>query len=211
ELEVQRKEFELEASVIKAANAEQRRIEIMAEAERLRLAKEASGRAEALRAQGIAEAEIAATRGRAEAEVVKARGEAEAEVVRAKGQAEADAMQKRADAYERYTEAAILDRMLANLPEMASAFAGALHQVDRITIVSAGDGKGGPSALTGEVAKMVAQIPEVIESITGRSVGALLSELRTGHAAVPLAEGSSAGSTPAAKTAPTSPISVKPS
>ncbi|MEB3196017.1 MAG: SPFH domain-containing protein, partial [Candidatus Sericytochromatia bacterium] len=42
ELEVQRKEFELEASVIKAANAEQRRIEIMAEAERLRLAKEAS-------------------------------------------------------------------------------------------------------------------------------------------------------------------------
>lgn len=178
ELEVQRRELELEATMIKQANAEQRRIEIMAEAERQKIAREATGRAEALRAQGQAEAEIAAMRGKAEAEVIRSRGEAEAEVVRAKGNAEAEAMQKRADAYERYTEAAILDGIMASLPQMAQAFASSLSQVDKITIVSAGDGKNGPSALTGEVAKMVAQIPEVIHTITGHSLQDLLGQVR---------------------------------
>jgi flotillin len=192
ELEVQRRELELEATMIKQANAEQRRIEIMAEAERQRLGREATGRAEALREQGRAESEVVAMRGKAEAEALKARGEAEADIVRAKGQAEADAMQKRADAYERYTEAAILDRMLASLPEMATAFSQSLQQVDKITIVSAGDGRGGPSALTGEVAKMVAQLPEVVQSITGQSIGDLLDRVR----------GAAAAQAPAAAEAP---------
>ena len=175
---MQRRELELEATMIKQANAEQRRIEIMAEAERQRLGREAAGRAEALREQGRAEAEVTSMRGKAEAEALKARGEAEADIVRAKGQAEADAMQKRADAYERYTEAAILDRMLASLPEMATAFSQALQKVDKITIVSAGDGKAGASALTGEVAKMVAQLPEVVQTITGHSISDLLNRVR---------------------------------
>lgn len=182
ELEVQRRELELEATMIKQANAEQRRIEIMAEAERQRLQREATGKAEALREQGKAEAEVTALRGEAEAKIVQARGQAEAEVVRAKGAAEAEAMQKRADAYERYTEAAILDRMLASLPEMAQAFSSSLASVDKITIVSAGDGKGGASALTGEVAKMVAQLPEVVETITGYKVGELLDRVKAAPA-----------------------------
>ncbi|MEB3223499.1 MAG: SPFH domain-containing protein [Candidatus Sericytochromatia bacterium] len=186
ELEVQRRELELEATMIKQANAEQRRIEIMAEAERQRLGREAAGRAEALREQGRAEAEVTSMRGKAEAEALKARGEAEADIVRAKGQAEADAMQKRADAYERYTEAAILDRMLASLPEMATAFSQSLQKVDKITIVSAGDGKAGASALTGEVAKMVAQLPEVVQTITGQSISDLLARVRGTAAAEPL-------------------------
>ena len=178
ELEVQRRELELEATMIKQANAEQRRIEIMAEAERQKTAREATGRAEALRAQGQAEAEVAAMRGKADAEVVRSRGEAEADVVRAKGNAEAEAMHKRADAYERYTEAAILDGILATLPQMAQAFSASLSQVDKITIVSTGDAKNGPSALTGEVAKMVAQIPEVVQTITGHSLQDLLGSIR---------------------------------
>lgn len=179
ELEVQRRELELEATTIKSAAAEQKRIEILASAERQRLSSEAAGRAEATRQQGNAEAEITLARGRAEAEIVKARGEAEAQVVAAKGQAEAEAMQKRADAYERYTQAAILDRMLASLPEMAAAFSQALASVDKITIVSTGDNKsGGASALTGEVAKMVAQMPAVVESITGMKVSDMLDTVR---------------------------------
>ncbi|MEB3285663.1 MAG: SPFH domain-containing protein [Candidatus Sericytochromatia bacterium] len=181
ELEVKRREFELEAMMIKQANADQRRIEILAEAERQKIAREASGRAEAFRAQGQAEAEITAMKGKAEAEVMRSRGEAEAEVVRAKGNAEAEAMHKRADAYERYTEAAILDGILASLPQMAQAFSNSLTQVDKITIVSAGDGKNGPSALTGEVAKMVAQIPEVIQAITGHSIQDLMNQIRKGN------------------------------
>ncbi len=183
ELEVQRRELELEATMIKQANAEQRRTQITAEGERQKTAIEATGRAEALREQGKSEAEVIALRGEAEARIVQAKGQAEAEVVRAKGEAEADAMQKRADAYERYTEAAILDRMLASLPEMSRAFAEALTKVDKITIVSTGDGKGGgASALTGEVAKMVAQLPEVVETITGYKMSELLDRVKAAPA-----------------------------
>jgi flotillin len=180
ELEVQRRELELEATVIKQAAAEQRRIEILAEAKRLQLAREAAGQAEATLAQG-----------RAEAEVTQVRGAAEAEVVRAKGQAEAEAMQKRADAYQQYNQAAVLDKMLTGMPEMARAFAQALASVDRIAIVSTGDGRSsGASQLTGEVAKMVAQMPELVEALTGRKVGDLLAQLQgVGNTAEPRANG----------------------
>ncbi|MDB5097766.1 MAG: band 7 protein [Cyanobacteria bacterium RYN_339] len=179
ELEVRRRELELQATTIKQAEAEQRRVMILAEADKQKIFMEAAGRAEAIRQQGNAEAEITLARGKAEAEIIKTRGEAEAAVVAAKGQAEAEAMQKKADAYERYTQAAILDRMLSSLPEMAQAFASALASVDKITIVSTGDGKGGgASALTGEVAKMVAQMPAMVETITGMKVSDLLDQVR---------------------------------
>jgi hypothetical protein len=59
----------------------------------------------------------------------------------------------------------------------------ALAGVDKVTIVSAGDGKGGgASALTGEVARMVAQLPEVVETITGYKVGELLDRVKAGAA-----------------------------
>ncbi|HEY9854303.1 MAG TPA: SPFH domain-containing protein, partial [Stenomitos sp.] len=132
ELEVQRRQLELEATVIRQSEAEQRKIEIMAEAERQKLAKEAAGRAEATREQGKADAEVSLLRGKAEADIVKAKGESEAEVVRAKGQAEADAMQLRADAYQKYNEKAILDRIVGELPAIASAFAEAYNKVDKI-------------------------------------------------------------------------------
>src|SRR5262245_33778355 len=168
ELEVKRRELELEATVIKQASAEQRRIEILAEAKRAQLAREAAGQAEAILQQG-----------KAEAEVTQLRGAAEAQVVLAKGQAEAEAMHKRADAFQEYNQAAVLDKMLTGMPEMARAFAQALSGVDRIAIVSTGEGRSsGASQLTGEVAKMVAQMPELVEALTGRKVGDLLAQLQ---------------------------------
>ena len=90
-------------------------------------------------------------------------------------------MQERADAYAQYNQAAILDRVLASLPGMATAFAESLAKVDKITIVSTGDGKngGGASALTGEVAKMIAQVPTVVESLTGIDVAELIRQVPT--------------------------------
>lgn len=157
ELEVQRREAELQATVVKQAEAEQRRVEILADAQRARLEREATGQAEAIRLQGTAEAEI----------------------VRAKGQAEADAMHLRAEAYQEYSQAAVLDKMLTGLPELARAFAQSLNNVDKITIVSTGDGQhGGVSALTGEMAKMVAQVPALVETLTGMGVGEIIDRLR---------------------------------
>jgi flotillin len=158
ELEVQRRERELEATLIKQAEAEQRRIEVLAEAQRQRLTLEAAGQAESIRLQGTAEAEV----------------------VRAKGQAEADAMHVRAAAFQEYNQAAVLDKLLTGMPEVAQAFAQALASVDKITVVSTGDGRtSGASAITGEVAKMVAQVPELFETLTGMRVADLMGRLNT--------------------------------
>ncbi len=168
ELEVQRREKELEATVTKPAEADQRRIEILADAQGQKLSREATGQAEALRQQGTAEAEV-----------TRLRGNAEAEIVRAKGQAEADAMHLRAAAYQQYNQAAVLDKLLSGMPEVARAFAQSLASVDKITVISTGDGRAnGVSAITGEVAKMVAQVPELFETLTGMRVSELMDRLQ---------------------------------
>ncbi len=168
ELEIQRRERELQATVIKQAEAERSKIEMMADAQRERTIREATGQAEGVRLQGQAEAEIQ-----------RLKGQAEADVVRAKGQAEANAMELRAEAYQQYTQAAMLDKLLTGLPEMARALSESLSNVDKITIVSTGDGRGGGvSNLTGEIAKMVAQVPEIFESLTGMKVSEIMSRLQ---------------------------------
>jgi flotillin len=156
ELEVARRQQELQSTVIKQAEAESRKIELLAEAQRQRITHEAAGTAEATRVEGLAEAEV----------------------VRAKGQAEADAMHLRAEAYQEYTQAAVLDKLLSSLPELARAFSASLAGVDKVTIVSTGDGsQGGVSAYTGEVARMVAQAPALIETLTGLKLDELIGRL----------------------------------
>jgi flotillin len=167
ELEIQRRDRELQATVIKAAEADRSKIELMADAQRERTIREATGQAEGVRLQGQADAEIQ-----------RLKGQAEADVVRAKGQAEADAMELRAEAYQQYNQAAMLDKLLSAMPEMARALSESLTKVDKITIVSTGDGgSGGASSLTGEIAKMVAQVPEIFETITGMKVSDIMNRL----------------------------------
>jgi flotillin len=157
QLEVQRRQQELEATVIKQAEAERARIQTLAEAQRQRLAAEAAGQAEATRLQGTAEAEI----------------------VKAKGEAEAEAMHLRAEAYKEYNQAAVLDKLITNMPEVVRALAGSLASVDKITVVSTGDSRSsGVSAVTGEVTKMVAQVPELFETLTGMKMGDLMDRLQ---------------------------------
>jgi len=160
EAEIRRRELELVATVQKPAEAERQRVEILAEAARQRRAIEAEGEAQAIRAQGSAEADI----------------------VRQKGDAEADAMHARAAAYAEYTQAAVLDRMLASLPELARAMSASLSNVDRITIISDGHG-GASSQITGEVARMVAQVPTLLETITGMSIPEMVKRLQEIQAA----------------------------
>src|ERR1700694_4032300 len=132
-------------------------IQVMAEAQRQKLSIEAAGQAEATRLQGTAEAEI----------------------VRAKGQAEADAMHQRAAAYQEYSQAAVLDKFISGMPEIVRALSQSLASVDKITIVSNGDGKSpGVSQLTGEVAKMGAQVPELFETLTGQKLRDVMPRLR---------------------------------
>jgi flotillin len=57
--------------------------------------------------------------------------------------------------------------------------AGPLNNVDKITIISTGgDGKGaGANQITADVARMIAQVPELFETLTGVKVGDLLGQI----------------------------------
>jgi flotillin len=108
------------------------------------------------------------------------RGLAEAEIIRQKGEAEAKAMDRKAEAYRGYTQAAVLDKLLSSLPEVVRAVAEPLTRVDKITVVSTGDGSGagaGVNKITADLAKMVAQVPALVESLAGIDVAALLKQL----------------------------------
>ena len=180
EAEGQRRQMELEATVVKAAEADRQRVETQAAAEKQRLSLEAEGRATALRAQAQAEAEAARVRGAAEADAARLRGLAEAEVIKAKGDAEAEAMRNKASAYKEYNQAAVLDKVITNLPEIVRAIAEPLAKVDKISIVSTGGANGsnlGASRVTGDVVNMLAQVPAILEALTGTKMSDLMSKV----------------------------------
>jgi flotillin len=143
--------------VLKQAEIERQRIETLAAAEKQRLIAEAEGHASSIRAQG----------------------EAEAEIIFKKGDAEARAMNVKAEAYQEYNQAAIYDKLLTSLPEVVRAMAAPLANVDRITVVSTGNGDAtGMNKITGDLAKMAAQVPALFESLSGISMSELLSKVR---------------------------------
>jgi flotillin len=168
EAEILRREKELIATVLRAAEVERKRIETLAEAERQRQIQIATGQAEATRLQG-----------QAQADVIRTQGTAEAEIIAAKGKAEANAMQVRATAFQEYNQAAVLDKLLTGMPEMVRALSEPLTKVDKITVVSTGDGNGGAGVnkITADMATMVAQVPAMFEALTGVKVGDLMQHV----------------------------------
>lgn len=189
EQEISRREKELDATVRRAADAkayetekiaraEADAVRVRGEAEKVRLTTQGEGQAEAQKALGLAEAAIRQAQGLAEAEANKARGLAEAEAQKAQGLAEALAMEKKAEAWQKYNEAAVLQILAPILPEIARAVAEPLSKVDRITLVNTGsDGEVGVSRVTGEVAKVMSQIPPVIESLVGLKLQELVDRM----------------------------------
>jgi len=157
EAEIERRERELIATVLKPAEIERQRIETLASAERQRSITEAEGRASAIRAQG----------------------EAEAEIIFKKGEAEAKAMNVKAEAFQEYNQAAVLDKLISGLPEVVRALAEPLGKVDKVTIVSTGNGDAaGAYKLTGDITKIAAQVPALFEALSGMQMSELLSKVR---------------------------------
>jgi flotillin len=157
EAEILRHEKELIATVLKGAEIERQRVEMIAEASRRKLMIEADGNATATRLQG----------------------EAEAEIILKKGEAEAKAMSVKAEAYQEWNQAAVLDKLISSLPEVARALAAPLANVDKITIVSTGDGhSAGMNKITGDLTQIAAQIPALFETLSGMQMSELLSKVR---------------------------------
>ncbi|MGI5861457.1 MAG: flotillin family protein [Myxococcales bacterium] len=178
EKEILRKEKELEATVQKPADAKRYATQVEADAERYKLVAEAAGRADAAKAQGLAEAEVIAATGRAEAEAIRLKGQAEAEVIKAKGLAEAEAMKKKAESYREYGAAAVTEMFTHMLPELAKAVAEPLAKTEKIVMVSNGEHGGlGASKITHDIANIMAQLPPVVESLSGVSLKDLVSKI----------------------------------
>ena len=158
EAEILRREKELIATVLKQAEIDRQRIQTLAEAERQRTMVEAEGRASAIRAQG----------------------EAEAEIIFKKGDAEARAMNVKAEAYQEYNQAAVVDKLITGLPDIVKALASPLSNVDKITVVSTGNGSSsGMHKITGDITEMAAQVPALFEALSGMKMGDLLGKIRT--------------------------------
>ena len=175
EQEVLRKEKELEATVIKKAEAERRARVLVAqgqqeaaileaegrkqaliataEAESAKLQKEGAGRASAIEVEGRAEAEKIRALGLAEAAKIEAQGLAHAKAVEAQGLAEAVAIKEKAAAWREFNDAARLQTILEKLPSIIEATAPALKAVaeplgniEKVVMIDhGGDGNGGGS------------------------------------------------------------------
>jgi flotillin len=165
--EILRRQRELEAVVQKPADAERYRVETLANATKFQLETEAAGSAQAAKAKGFANAEVAKATGLAEAEANKARGLAEASIIGAQGAATAEAMRLKADSYKEYNEAAVIELIVRILPELAAKVSEPLARMEKMIVINSGDGGGGASKVTGDVTKILAQLPPVLESLTG--------------------------------------------
>jgi flotillin len=142
--EVNRRKRELEAQVLEPANAEARKIEVLADAEKERLAALGAGDADARRLKGLADAE---------------------------------AMTAKAKAWSQYNEAAIADRLFSILPQLAAAVSEPLSRTEKIVMIG-GNGSGpGASKISAEVSKVVAELPEMIEALTGVKFEELLKRI----------------------------------
>jgi flotillin len=144
ELEIARKQKELDATVVKPADARKYQIQSEAEAESFRLSAEAKGKSVAKTLES----------------------DAQAESVKKLGAAEAAAIADKAKAYGQYNQAAVTKMMVDMIPELAKAVAEPLSRVEKVVLIGT-DGKTGASKITGQVAEVMAQMPEVVESVTG--------------------------------------------
>jgi flotillin len=192
------RERQLEIEVKKPADAEKYRVEqesearkrtailnAEADAERIRLSAEADAQqvnfaaeAEANRTKLIADAEAGAVTARAvaDAESVRVKGDAQASSVSAIGAAEASAMDAKAEAYEKYGEAAVIQLLIEKAPEIARELAAPMGNIDKLTVISTD----GASALPKAVANNFSQLDDVIGSLTGTKLTDLISGLGKG-------------------------------
>jgi flotillin len=141
--EAARREQELQATVVKPAEAERQAAILRAEGLRQSTVIRAEATQKELEFEGAGQASKIERIGRAEAAKVLAIGEAEAEVIKKKLLAEAEGLQRKAEAWKNFNEAAVINMVVDKMPELAQAFATQLAGIDKINIIEMGNGSGG--------------------------------------------------------------------
>lgn len=168
EQEVLRRQKELEATVIKPAEADRLAAVVRAEGNKQSSILEAEGRRaslialaeaeqEKLRKEGVGRAAAVEAEGLAEAAKIEAIGLAQAKAIEAQGVAEATAILRKAEAWKEFNDAARLQTILEKLPAIIQASTGVfgavaapLGNIDKLVVIDQGTGSpsnGGGSGL----------------------------------------------------------------
>ena len=170
EQEIERKEKELEATIRRPARAEKDREILIAEGKANANIKVGQAEADVRFLNGEAEANVNKAKGLAQAEVLKEQGLAQGKAIEAKGLAEATAMDKKAEAWEKYGEAAIAQLIIDKLPEIADKLAP-LENTEKIIIMG---GERGPSALVGDGVRSMVELTSMVKGLTGLDIQELI-------------------------------------
>ena len=171
--EVEVKKQTLDAEIRAKADAERYRQEQEAQAQLFKRQKDAEAKRFEQEQAAAAQMKMAEAQRFAkeqEAEGIAAVGRAEAEAIRAKALAEAEGIDKKAEAMKKYGEAAVVEMIMAALPEIAKNVAEPLSKVDKITMY----GEGNSAKLVGDIVNSTTQITEGISSGMGIDIKSLL-------------------------------------
>ena len=187
EAEAQRRAAELLATVQRQAEADQRRTVLGAQAEQQRTVLAAEGQAKARQMQAEAEARAIRLKADAEAEAIRITGLAEADALKAKGLAEAEALKQRILVLNEMNQAAIVEKALGGLPEVAGKLSEAYGKIGSVTYIDSGDGNGAgvTGRMTKDIAGMIPLLGAVIESATGMKLRELITGLGNGSGPIP--------------------------
>jgi uncharacterized membrane protein YqiK len=125
---------------ISAAEAHAKEVELQAAANAQRVKLEADAEAEHVRLQAAADAQAVQLKGQAEATATEAKGRAEGEAVRAKGIAEAESIKARADALAENQDAVIGQQLAENWPAIVEAAAKPFGAIDQLIVMNGAQG-----------------------------------------------------------------------
>ena len=139
-------------------------VRAQADAKLYQAEQEAKARAAIITAAAQADQQRLSLEGQGHADAVRLAGEAEAAAIRAKGVAEAEVKELLAAAYAKYGQQAVIDRVLASLPDMLAAVAKPIGDIDSITILGDGSGAAGIPKLGTD---LLVQLPAIVKSATG--------------------------------------------
>jgi flotillin len=206
EQEVLRRQKELEATVIKPAEADRQSAIVRAEAAKQAAILEAEGRRSAiiataeaeqekLRKEGLGRAAAVEAEGKAEALKIEAIGLAQAKAIEAQGVAEATAILRKADAWKQFNDAAKLQTVLEKLPAILQsstgifgAVAAPLGNIDKLVVIDQGNGAGGAASGLERLAKtspaVVFSLLQQLEAL-GLNVPSMLQQLGVGQGSKP--------------------------
>jgi flotillin len=200
EQEVLRKQKELEATVIKPAEADRLAAVVRAEAAKQSAILEAEGRRaalialaeaeqEKLRKEGAGRAAAVEAEGRAEAAKIEAIGLAQAKAIEAQGMAEAAAILRKAEAWKEFNDAARLQTVLEKMPAILEASTGIfgavaapLGNIDKLVVIDQGGGANGEHG-GGGLGRLAKTSPAVVFSLLqqlealGLNVPSILQQL----------------------------------